>query len=74
MPSAPAAEEAFSSAHAAAMSFSENDISVSYGSSAASLSKNSLASFTTHSGLGFTNTYLYCLPSSSAAKSGSGFG
>ena len=68
------AEEDFSSEQAATISFSEKSISVKLGTSSHSLVNNSFASLTTHSGLGCTNTELYCFPNSAAAKSGSGFG
>ena len=71
-PSAPAAEAASSSLHALTMSSSVNLISDREVSDDSE--KKFLTSGTDHSCLGWTNTELYCLLNSAAAKSGLGLG
>ena len=73
IPSAPAAEDALSSAQASSMSFSEKVISVRDGPSP-TVSKNSGTSLTFHCSLGSTKTELYCSLNAEAANSGLGFG
>ena len=73
-PSAPAAELFLSSLQALSMSLSVNSMSDKVSAVLLVVLKKVGGSCTLHSGLGLTNTELYCLLSWLAEKSGLGFG